>query len=128
MLQPALAELIGTFALTFIGGAAIANGQAGLVGVAFAHGLTLMIMIYALGALSGTHVNPAVTFGFALGKQIKWNVAVAYWIAQFVGAIIAGFALLVIFADTSKTTGFLGTPALAANVGPLIGILLEAIL
>jgi glycerol uptake facilitator-like aquaporin len=68
-LKPAIAELIGTFALTFIGAMAIANGQAGLVGVAFAHGLTLMIMVYALGAISGAHVNPAVTLGLALGKK-----------------------------------------------------------
>ncbi|MDE3090491.1 MAG: aquaporin [Chloroflexota bacterium] len=127
-LKPAIAELVGTFALTFIGGAAIANGQAGLVGVAFAHGLTLMIMIYVLGAVSGTHVNSAVTLGLALGKQIAWSKAVVYWIAQFVGAIIAGFALLVIFADPSAKTGFLGTPFLAANVSMTTGILLEAIL
>ncbi|MBI3914935.1 MAG: aquaporin [Chloroflexi bacterium] len=126
--QSALAEFIGTFALTFIGGAAIANGKADLTGVALAHGLTLMIMIYALGAISGTHVNPAVTLGLALGKQLKWNNAVVYWVAQFIGAVVAGFALLVIFTDTSAKTGFLGTPALAANVNPLIGILLEAIL
>jgi glycerol uptake facilitator-like aquaporin len=96
-LKPAIAELIGTFALTFIGAMAIANGQAGLVGVAFAHGLTLMIMVYALGAISGAHVNPAVTLGLALGKKIEWNTAVVYWIAQLVGAAIAGFAVLLIF-------------------------------
>ncbi len=127
-LKPALAEFIGTFALTFIGGAAIANGQAGLVGVAFAHGLTLMIMIYALGAISGAHVNPAVTLGLALGKRIEWPKAVVYWIAQFIGAIVAGFALYVIFIDRSAKTGFLGTPALAANVTATTGILVEAIL
>ena len=128
LFQPALAELIGTFALTFIGGAAIANGKADLTGVAFAHGLTLMIMIYAFGAISGAHVNPAVTLGLALGKQLKWMEAAVYWIAQFIGAIVAGFALLVIFTDASAKTGFLGTPALAANVNLPIGILIEAIL
>ncbi len=127
-IQPALAELIGTFALTFIGGAAIANGQAGLVGVALAHGLTLMIMVYALGAISGAHVNPAVTLGLALGKQLKWSSAIVYWIAQLVGASIAGFALLAIFGDPSAKTGFLGTPFLAPNVSATTGILLEAIL
>jgi MIP family channel proteins len=126
--KPAFAELIGTFALTFIGGAAIANGQAGLVGVALAHGLTLMIVIYALGAISGAHVNPAVTLGLALGKKIEWSGAVVYWIAQFAGAIIAGLALFVIFVDPSAKTGFLGTPALAANVSPTTGILVEIIL
>ncbi len=127
-LQAALAEFIGTFALTFIGGAAIANGAAGLVGVAFAHGVTLMVMIYALGAISGAHVNPAVTLGLALGKQIKWNNAIVYWVAQFLGASVAGFALLAIFSDPSAQTGFLGTPALGANVTVTTGILVETIL
>ena len=84
-LKPAIAELIGTFALTFVGAMAIANGQAGLLGVAWAHGLTLMIMVYSVGAISGAHVNPAVTLGLALGKKIDWGGAVAYWIAQFSG-------------------------------------------
>ena len=128
VLKPAIAELIGTFALTFIGAMSIANGQAGLVGVALAHGLTLMIMVYALGAISGAHVNPAVTLGLALGKQIKWSTAVVYWVAQFVGASIAGFALLMIFKDPSAKTGFLGTPALASSVGLLKGSLIEVVL
>lgn len=129
VLRPALAELIGTFALTFIGGAAIANGQAGLVGIAFAHGLTLMIMIYALGAISGTHVNPAVTLGLALGKKIDWMSAVAYWVAQLVGAIIAGYTLLAIFADPSAKTNFLGTPNFDSKVISMpLAIVLEAIL
>ncbi|HEX7593679.1 MAG TPA: aquaporin [Anaerolineae bacterium] len=68
-----------------------------MVGIAFAHGLTLMIMVYALGAISGAHVNPAVTLGLALGSKIKWNTAVVYWIAQLVGTAIAGFAVLLIF-------------------------------
>ncbi len=132
--QSALAEFIGTFALTFIGGAAIANGttapgSAGLVGVAFAHGITLMVMIYALGAISGTHVNPAVTLALALGKQLKWIDAAVYWIAQFIGAIVAGFALLAIFSDASIKTGFLGTPNFDPKVIALpAAILVEAIL
>lgn len=126
--MPALAELIGTFALTFIGGAAIANGQNQLLGVALAYGLTLMIMVYAFGAISGAHVNPAVTLGLAIGKQIDWRKAVSYWVAQFVGAAIAGFVLLAIFNDATAKTGFLGTPVLAANVNAAVGIIIEAIL
>ncbi|MBI3537103.1 MAG: aquaporin [Chloroflexi bacterium] len=128
-MKQALAEFIGTFALTFIGAAAIANGKADLTGVAFAHGLTLMIMIYALGAISGAHVNPAVTLGLALGKQLKWNRAMVYWVAQFIGASVAGFALLTIFGDASKATGFLGTPNFDPKVISLpLAILVEAIL
>ncbi len=127
-LVPALAEVVGTFALTFIGAAAIANGKNDLLGVAFAHGLTLMIMVYALGAISGAHVNPAVTLGLAIGKQIDWQKAVSYWVAQFVGASIAGFVLLAIFNDPSAKTGFLGTPTLAPSINAAVGIIIEAIL
>ncbi|HNO94782.1 MAG TPA: aquaporin, partial [Anaerolineales bacterium] len=83
-----LAEFIGTFALVFIGaGAGVV--QAGLVGVALAHGLTLMVFAYSFGHISGTHVNPAVTFGLALQGVVKWSEAVVYWVAQCLGAISA---------------------------------------
>ncbi|MBI5034528.1 MAG: aquaporin [Chloroflexi bacterium] len=127
VMKPSVAELMGTFALTLIGGAVIANGQAGLVGVAFAHGVTLMVMIYVLGGISGAHVNPAVTLGLALGKKIRWLIAALYWIAQFVGASIAGFVLLIIFPDPSAKTGFLGTPTLASTGSPFTGIFIKVI-
>ncbi len=81
-----VAELIGTFALTFFGaGAAVA--KAGLLGVALAHGFVLAVMVYVFGHVSSAHVNPAVTFGLALNKTVKWGQAVvSYWIPQFIGA------------------------------------------
>src|SRR5713226_5427579 len=103
-----LAELIGTFALTFIGAGSIANGgQGALIGVALAHGLAIMTMIYALGHISGIHINPAVTISLLVGGKIKLFDAIAYIIAQVIGAILAALALLVIFPDK---TNFLGTP------------------
>ena len=96
-----LAEFIGTFALIFIGaGAGIAG--AGLVGVALAHGFVLAVFVYAYGNISGTHVNPAVTFGLALNGTIKWGQAIFYWIAQFLGAIFAAFLLKTFVGDISK--------------------------
>jgi aquaporin Z len=87
-----LAELIGTFALTFFGAGAGVAG-AGLVGVALAHGFVLAVFVYVYGHISGTHVNPAVTFGLAVNGTIKWSEAVVYWIAQFLGAVLAAFLL-----------------------------------
>lgn len=87
-----LAEFIGTFALVFIG-AASGLYQVGLLGVALAHGLTLAVFAYAYGHISGTHINPAVTFGLALNGTVKWGEAVVYWLAQFSGAIFAAFLL-----------------------------------
>jgi aquaporin Z len=87
-----VAELIGTFALVFVGAAAgIYNS--GLLAVALAHGLTLAVFAYAFGHISGTHINPAVTFGLALNGTVKWSDAFVYWVAQFAGAVLAAFAL-----------------------------------
>ena len=87
-----LAELIGTFALVFVG-AAVGLYDAGLLAVALAHGLTLAVFAYTFGHISGTHINPAVTFGLALNGTVKWAEAVVYWIAQFAGAVLAALAL-----------------------------------
>ena len=70
LLKPCVAELIGTFALIFIGVGAI-NNNAGLLGVAFGHGLTIAVMVSATAGISGGHLNPAVTLGLLVGKQIE---------------------------------------------------------
>ena len=91
-----VAEFIGTFALVFIGAGAAVVGIGGLLGVALAHGLVVTVFAYTYGHISGSHINPAVTFGLALNNTIKWAEAVFYWVAQFVGAIIAAYALKII--------------------------------
>jgi len=89
-----VAEFIGTFALVFVGSAAGIYGQSiGLLGIAFAHGLTLAAFVYVYGHISGTHVNPAVTLGLALNGTVKWMEALVYWVAQFAGAVFAAFLL-----------------------------------
>ena len=92
-----VAEAIGTFALVFAGCGAIMveskTGQLGHVGVAIAFGLVILFGIYAVGHISGAHFNPAVTFAFALTRHFPWPRAVAYWGAQFVGAICAAALL-----------------------------------
>jgi aquaporin Z len=87
-----VAELIGTFALVFVG-SAIGMYDAGLLAVALAHGLTLAAFAYIFGHISGTHINPAVTFGLALNGTVKWGEAAVYWVAQFAGAVLAAFVL-----------------------------------
>jgi aquaporin Z len=88
-----LAEFIGTFALVFVGMSAVVVANGDLVSIAIAYGLTLAVFFYAYGHISGTHLNPAVTFGLALNGTVKWLQLVFYWIAQFGGAILAVFFL-----------------------------------
>ena len=101
-----VAELIGTFALVFVGAAA-SMYNSGLLAVALAHGLTLAVFAYVFGHISGTHINPAVTFGLALNGTVTWIEAVVYWIAQFAGAVLAAFAL-------NAVVGVVNTEAFAA--------------
>ncbi len=127
-LKPALAELIGTFTLTFIGagaGALAGSNGGGIVAVALAHGVALMVIVYVWGAVSGAHVNPAVTFGLALAKKVDWTTAVWYWVAQFVGASIAAYLLAYLVGVESglgATTGSLTTG------DPVKTIVVEAVL
>lgn len=85
------AELVGTLVLVFggVGSAVLPGGKIGHLGVAFAFGLSLLAMVYTIGPISGCHINPAVTFGMLVSKKIGSKDAVAYMIAQIVGAIIA---------------------------------------
>lgn len=113
-----VAEFIGTFALVFIGAGAGVVGISGLLGVALAHGFVVAVFVYAYGPISGSHLNPAVTFGMALNNTIKWADAIYYWIAQFLGAILAAYLLTMIVEsvnlggiDGGATVGTLTEPA-----------------
>ena len=94
-----VAEAVGTFALVFAGAGAIVvdarTHALGHVGVAITFGLVIMVMIYAVGHVSGAHFNPAVTFAFALTRHFPWGRAVAYWGAQIVGALVAAILIRV---------------------------------
>jgi aquaporin NIP len=97
LLRAMTAEAIGTFALVFAGCGAIMvdakTHQLGHVGVAISFGLVIMFGIYAVGHISGAHFNAAVTFAFALTRHFPWSRALAYWSAQFVGALTAAAVL-----------------------------------
>jgi aquaporin Z len=96
------AELIGTFVLVFGGcgsavfSAAFPNVGIGLLGVSIAFGLTVLGCAYALGHVSGCHLNPAVTFGLCVAKRASWRDLPGYVAAQVVGAVAASAVLLVL--------------------------------
>src|SRR5919106_4000101 len=93
-----LAEMVGTFVLVVggVGSAVIAGDEIGKVGISLAFGLSLLAMAYAIGPISGCHVNPAVTLGlFASGKTEGRHV-VPYVGSQIVGAIAAAAVLWVV--------------------------------
>ena len=92
------AEFLGTFVLVFVGcGAAILDaGNKGIdyLGVAVAFGVAVMVMVYAVGAVSGGHFNPAVTVGLAMARRFPWRDVVAYIVTQVIAAIVASLVLL----------------------------------
>jgi aquaporin Z len=102
------AELFGTLVLIFagVGTAVLAGGKVGALGISLAFGLTLVAMAYAIGPVSGCHINPAVTLGMLLSKRIKAGEAIGYMIAQVIGAIIGAGLVLVI----AKGNGFVPGP------------------
>lgn len=97
-----IAEFIGTFWLVFggCGSAIYAAGfpgvGIGLLGVSVAFGLTVVTMAYAIGHISGCHLNPAVSVGLAAGGRFSWSEVVPYAIAQVLGAVLAGMLLYLI--------------------------------
>ena len=128
-----IAECIGTFVLTLLGcGTAMflgCNTPAGVVGTAIAFGLTVIAMAYTIGAISGCHINPAITFAVALSGRMSWKDACGYWCGQIVGGILAGAVLLLLASVVSAPdlTGGLGSNGVD-NAGGVGGaILVEAI-
>jgi aquaporin Z len=104
----AIAEFLGTFWLVLGGcGAAVISAKVpgvgvGILGVALAFGLTLVTGIYALGAISGGHFNPAVTLGLATARRFPTSEVLPYWAAQVAGSIVAALVLYVIAAGAPE--------------------------
>lgn len=105
-----LAEAIATFALVFAGcGAVVANqvyGAAlGTVGIGLVFGLVITAMIYAIGHLSGAHINPAVTVAFSATRHFPAREAVSYIAAQLAGAVLGGYVLLALWPEKPAALG-----------------------
>jgi len=101
-----VAEFIGTFTLVLFGcgAAVIAGGDIGLTGISFAFGLALIGMAYGIGAVSGCHINPAVSLGMVAAGRMEMPEAIKYIIAQIAGAIVAALVLLIIANGTADYT------------------------
>jgi aquaporin Z len=121
------AEFFGTFALVFAGtGAIVVNdvsgGSVSHVGVALTFGLIVLAMIYAVGDVSGAHLNPAVTAGFVAARRFQARRAIPYVLSQVAGALLASFTLRLLFPAHSS----LGTTSPAGS--DLQSFILEAVL
>ena len=147
--QKAVAEIFGTAALVLVGpGSVVATlvlagkatpavTEADLLGISFAFGLIITALVYAIGKVSGCHINPAVTFALAATGRFRWRDVPLYWAAQVVGAVLGALAIWAVFghqaialgagqtAFNESTTGYLAA-ALSELIGT--GLLLFAIL
>lgn len=110
------AEAFGTCVLTLFGcgSAAIAGSILGTLGIAMAFGLSIIAMAFVIGNISGCHINPAVSFGMFLDKRLSGKDLAGYWVAQFIGGIVAA-AILFFIIQNSWFLGGVGMTGLGAN-------------
>ena len=131
-----LAELLGTFALVFIGaGSVCANYYLvksgspgfGLLGIAIAFGFVVVAVAYSLGYISGAHINPAVTISMVTTRRMKVGVGFMYIVSQVAGATLGGYMLKVLFPN-ALAGAFLGTCVLGADVTVTQAIVMETVI
>ncbi len=135
---PLVAEAIGTFLFVFIGCAVIVTNQyvadngmggaAGLLGIALAHGITLAVVVTTFAAVSGGHINPAVTIGIWVSGGMKAVTAVAYIVAQLIGAAAAAVLVRITFPESAWSPSNIGLPRLGPGIDPTVGIILEIVM
>lgn len=124
-----VAEAIGTSVLVAAGSAAIAAGSLGAEGVAVAFGLTVAVLVYALGHISGAHLNPAVSVGFAIGRHLPWSRVATYALAQTLGGVggAAFVALTIGRVDLAVTSPAIALPAAFAWEALLTALLVVVV-
>ncbi len=120
------AELIGT-AVLMVGGpgsAILAADRFGALGVSLAFGFSLLVMAYAIGHVSGCHINPAVTLGMLLTRHVDLRRAIFYWVAQFIGAFLGGLLLWIIIGadETRDQTGVFAANGWGDDIGSAFGL------
>ena len=124
-----IAECIGTAVLTLLGcGTAVFVGcgePAGVVATAIAFGLSVVAMAYTVGAISGCHINPAITLGVALSGRMSWKDACGYWCGQVVGGIVGAAILFAICKVAGVEMG--GANGVANAGGPWGAVLVEVV-
>ena len=130
-LRMALAEALGTFALVFAGTGALTidattGGGVGHVGVGLTFGLIVMVMIYAVGHISGAHINPAVTLAFWAARHFPTRLVPVYLVAQLAGALAASSLLRVMFGRAGNLGATL--PRASASQSFLLEIVLTFVL
>ncbi|NDZ82482.1 MIP family channel protein [Streptomyces sp. SID10853] len=107
------AEFLGTLLLVFVavGSVVLASEYIGAFGIALTFGFIMLALAYSLGAISGCHINPAVTLGMLLAGRIDLRRAVEYWIAQFLGSIVGAALLFLLTKQVPgiKTDGLFGS-------------------
>ena len=128
-----LAEMVGTFVLTFLGcGAAVALGcgadTASIVGTAFAFGLAVVAMAYTIGGISGCHINPAITLGVFLSGRMNAKDCGMYMVFQVIGAILAAAVLAGIVGTAPEAIITTKTGANACAFGVTNGLIVEIVL
>lgn len=129
------AEMLGVFILTFLGVGSIlstsyqagASGFPQLVAIALAHGIGLALAVTFAMAISGGHINPAVTISMLATKRISSRDAAFYIVAQVAGAAIAIYVLMLTFPVSLGSSLNWGTPGLASGVSTLQGIAIEGV-
>lgn len=122
-----LAELIGTFALVFAGMLAITH-NAGLLGVAFAHGLAIAVFATALGTISGGQFNPAVSVGLSLVGKQSWRDTLLFTLSQLVGGALGAFAVLAMTGRDKLAAAGFGQPNPGAGYSAMTATGMEFIL
>jgi aquaporin Z len=117
--------LLGCGTAVFLG----CGDTAGVFGTAAAFGLSVVAMAYAIGGISGCHINPAITLGVALSGRMSWKDACGYWIGQIIGGIVAGAVLLLLanVVAAPDLTGALGSNGVANAGGAGGAFLVEVI-